>query len=145
MRIEKLKGEHIAQMKALGVVRYLSEADTSPERLKAMENEKYAYAAFDDDGRILACGGVVEWWANRGDAWMMFNNDCRVDFLKIHNAVKRFLDVCPLRRIEATVDYNFVAGHRWIKLLGFTLEAPRLRAYTMDGRDVALYSLVRGI
>ena len=41
-----------------------------------------------------------------------------------------------------TVDCEFEQGHRWAKMLGFTMEAERMRAYRPDGGDVALYARV---
>jgi len=54
--------------------------------------------------------------------------------------VKRFLDGCYLHRIEMTVDCDFPQGHRWAKMLGFTMEAERMRGYRPDGGDCALYA-----
>ncbi|TXG77626.1 hypothetical protein E6Q11_02535 [Candidatus Dojkabacteria bacterium] len=94
-------------------------------------------------GKVIVCAGVVEYWANRGEAWALLDAQCRKEFIFIHNVIRRFLNICPLRRVEAAVDLNFEAGHRWVKALGFKLEAPLLRAYRQDGGDCSLYARVR--
>lgn len=141
MRIEKLKAIHVEEMRARGAITFASEWLTF-ERLKFLENEKYAFTLFNGD-QVLATGGVMEYWPNRAEAWVFIDPHSRPHFLGLHNAVKRCLDVVPYRRIEATVDVGFPAGHRWIKLLGFQLEAERMRSFTIDGRDMALYSRIR--
>jgi hypothetical protein len=67
----------------------------------------------------------------------------RHDLVRVTKMAKRFLDVCPIRRIEAAVVVDHGPGHRWAQLLGFELEAPLLRAYTPQGEDCSLYSRVR--
>jgi hypothetical protein len=95
------------------------------------------------DGRVIACAGVVEYWKNRGEAWAFVDRKCKREFLALHHIVRDFLDHCPVRRIEAAVSTTFSAGHRWVRALGFELEAPILRAYGPDGGDCSLYARVR--
>lgn len=103
----------------------------------------FAFSGIAPDGRVVVCAGVSVLWENRGAAWTVFNPHCRREFLCIHNAVRRFLESCPLRRIEAAVDYGFERGHRWIKLLGFSVETERAKAYLPSGNDATLYARVR--
>lgn len=116
----------------------------SEEVMKALEGSPYAYTLRGADGRVVACAGVYEYWKGRGEAWALMDKNCKSEFFAVHNAVKRFLEICPVRRIEAVVDAGFEAGHRWVKALGFELEAPRLRGYRPTGGDCALYARVRG-
>jgi hypothetical protein len=112
-----------------------------PEHLLALECN-WAFSAIGEDGRVLCSAGVNELWPSRGEAWAVLHPRCKSEFLGIHNAVKRFLLVCPIRRIEAAVKVGFQEGHRWAKALGFELEAPRLKAYSPEGHDMALYARV---
>lgn len=109
------------------------------EQAEALELAPHAYSIFVD-GKILLCGGVTEYWKNRGEAWAVFHPECKSHFVALHNASKRFLDLCPIRRIEAGVDCDFEPGHRWVKALGFKLEAARMSAFLPDGSDASLYS-----
>ena len=63
--------------------------------------------------------------------------------LRLAEVAQRMLDAYPAQRIEAHIDVDFLNGHRWVEALGFVIEAPRMRKFTPDGRDVALYARVR--
>lgn len=95
-------------------------------------------------GVPVLCGGILEHWENRGEAWLVFGMPKTEDFIFLYRAVDRFLKASKLRRIEMVVDFNFDAGHRWARLLGFKKEADRLVAYRPNGGDVSLYGMVRG-
>ena len=97
-----------------------------------------------DGERVLACSGVLRMWDNRDQAWALMAQDAGRRFVKIFRGMSRFLDLHDTRRIEATVDCEFEEGHRLMRMLGFRLEAERMRAYLPDGRDAALYARVRG-
>jgi len=64
------------------------------------------------------------------------------DFVKIHRAALRYFDVTEFKRVEAFVDANFDAGHRWIKMLGFEREG-YMRSFTPEGNDAVLYARIR--
>jgi hypothetical protein len=113
----------------------------TPDYACRLEGE-FAFTAFYH-GKILAVGGVVELWADRGLAWMMIDIDAGAHFVALHRAVKRMLDIVPYRRIEADTPCEFEPGHRWLKMLGFTLEAECMKAHRIDGGDSALYARVR--
>ena len=60
----------------------------------------------------------------------------------LSRAVVRFLNVHN-GRIEAFIVDGHSAGHRFIKLLGFTLETPeKMRNVMPNGKDAYLYSRV---
>lgn len=98
------------------------------------------------EGKPLLCAGIHEYWTGRGEAWAVFDQKCRKDFLALHHIVKNYLDSAPIRRVEAIVDIGFRPGHRWVKALGFSVEAERLEHYRPNGLDATLYVRVnRGI
>lgn len=139
--VVKAKAEHLLQLKEMGTLKYL-EVYMTPESCKAIEELPYSFTGFNEAREILGCFGLNHLWDDRAEAWAFFNLNCKKDFLSIHNAVKRFLEICPYRRVEAVVDCNFSAGHRWVKCLGFTLEAPCMKHYIIDGRDASLYARI---
>ena len=100
-----------------------------------------AFSALDGD-TVLGCAGILPLWESRAEAWALFGGDLKRHFVQIHRATLRFLDACPIRRIEATCDAGFCDAKRWIELLGFAYEGP-LRAYTPDGRDALRYARIR--
>lgn len=102
-----------------------------------------AWTGVREDGAIIACGGLVPMYAGIANAWMVIAGDLKHSFIHVHRIVRRALDISTFRRIEAHVDCGFVNGHRWARSLGFELEAERMRSFTPDGRDAALYARVR--
>jgi len=113
----------------------------TPEYAKALEGQ-FAFTALVD-GRVIGVGGVAELWTHRALLWSFVDRRAGPHFVSVHRATQRFLDMLPYRRIEAEVDVGFEPGHRWIKALGFTLEAPCMRAFRVDGGDSSLYARVK--
>lgn len=111
-------------------------------RLIALQKSPHSYTVMKGE-RVIACGGVVEIWPDRAIAWTFFAKCDRHEFLIAFRVVKRFLDMCSIKRIEADIENGFDQAHRWIKLLGFKLEAASRPNYTPDGRDYALYARVK--
>lgn len=97
---------------------------------------------FDEGGEILGVAAVASQWDNRAMALVLLSQNAGKRFHSIHRAVYRFLDVCGVRRVEATVDVGFDAGDRWMKMLGFEYEG-LMRAYRPDGADMKLYARIR--
>jgi len=141
MVLEKFRAEHFEDMRNEKSVMCLLPHIT-PEHLKNLENAQYSYAGVRD-GKTIFCAGVAEYWNGRAESWAILRSSAKYDLIPITKMVKRFLEVCPIRRIEASIEVDFEEGHRWAKLLGFELEAPRLKSYFPDGRDCALYARVR--
>lgn len=141
IRVVKLQANHVIELKDAGALSYLAEkVDLS--KLKALEKTE-AFTVLDGDRNALACGGVIEYWEGRAEAWAFFRPALGSLFIPIHKAVKRYFDLCPIRRIEAVVDCDFPRGHRWIKSLGFELETERMKFYQYDGRDSARYVRIK--
>jgi RimJ/RimL family protein N-acetyltransferase len=111
------------------------------EYARSLENQ-FAFTALVG-GRPVFVGGVVELWKNRGLVWSFIDRQAGQHFVAIHRAVLRFLDMLPYRRLEAECDVDFAQGHRWLKSLGFQMEAPRMRAFRVDGGDSSLYAKVK--
>jgi ribosomal protein S18 acetylase RimI-like enzyme len=96
----------------------------------------------EHDGVILGIAGLSPQWENRAIAWALVSANAGKRFVRIHAAVKRFLEVAPYRRIEATVDVGFVEGMRWMDMLNFKYEG-LLKAYRPDGADMLLYARIK--
>ena len=96
----------------------------------------------EEDDEILAIAGLAVQWENRAMAWALVSEGAGKRFVRIHAAVKRFLDAAPYRRIEATVDVGFTEGMRWMNLLGFRYEGC-MAAYRPDGADMLLYARIK--
>ncbi|WP_369064774.1 GNAT family N-acetyltransferase [Burkholderia gladioli] len=98
--------------------------------------------ALVDGGETLGCGGIVEVWENRAQAWTLISPALLRRFRPAHRMVRDILNDAPWRRIEMDVDAEHVAGVAWAERLGFVLEGVRHK-YTADGRDVMLYARIK--
>lgn len=141
IEVVKFKKAHFQSLDEDQQTAYLNVYFTEAHQ-EALEAQPYSYTLFSGE-KIVACAGLIEYWPGRGEAWAMFNQNCRREFIHAHTVFKRFIKACPVRRIEAAVDVGFKNGHRWMKTLGFTLEAPVMEAYRPDGGDCALYARVK--
>lgn len=140
IEIVPAKFEHLKELVSLPYNKSLTWLLTP----KTAENVESPYAkTVLIDGSPAFIAGLVPYWGLRAEAWAIFRPGHRKHFYTLHKEVKRYLDTCPFRRIEATVECEFENGHRWIRALGFTLEAPRLKLYFPDGKDASLYALIK--
>ena len=140
MRIEPLKAWHLEEIKMQDAQEYVSKWIT-PEVRHQLERQM-AFAAVEGD-EVLACSGIIEMWEGRALVWAMLSGNLGNRFLRVHRAVKKFLDTVSYRRIEAHVDVGFNNGTRWIELLGFRQEIPCMKGFLPNGGDAAMY--VRGV
>jgi hypothetical protein len=113
----------------------------TPEHAFSLEGE-WAFTAMEGN-TPLAVGGITELWQNRALAWTFIDERAGAHFVELHRIVKRVLALAPYRRVEAETPCDFEQGHRWLRMLGFQLEAERMRAYRVDGGDSALYARVK--
>lgn len=137
----KFKVEHLGRLLDGESESYFGPQVTA-ENFRHLENARFAYTILSE-GKPILCGGVHLYWENRGETWAFLDKNSRSKFLELHNIVKRVLNECPVRRIEAAVAVDFEPGHRWMRALGFREEAQRLQAYFPDGTDCAMYAKVR--
>lgn len=99
-----------------------------------------------EDGQPLACCGVVAFGAHRALVWALVGDKVnRQNFATVHAYAKLFLNGLPFRRLEAVAEASFAQAKRWLELLGFRLEAPRMAGFYENGGDGAGYALVRGL
>lgn len=98
--------------------------------------------ARDAAGTILLCGGAVQTHHDYATLWSALSPEAGRHMLAITRATRRFIALLPHRRVDSIVNSGFVAGHRWMQLLGFKREAV-LADYFADGRDAVIYRLER--
>lgn len=115
----------------------------SKERIEEAAKGRYCFTAISSKIGVAGVAGVTEYYPGRGECWAILSPGLKSEMLQVHRVVRRFIDMAPYRRLEAVVDVSFAQGHRWMKMLGFQVEAERLRYYTPDGRDVRLYSKIK--
>lgn len=95
-----------------------------------------------EDSQPIGCGGIIELWENRAQAWSILSLRALARFRHVHRMVRDVLDDSPWRRIEMDVDIDHAAGAAWARHLGFECEGLR-RKYTVDGRDTFLFARVK--
>lgn len=137
MELVRFKPEHAHQIQEQEATAYLRPM-ISEAHLAVLAAQEHSYTIMRG-GLPIACGGIIQHWPGRYEAWAMLEASRPKDFLTIHNATRRFLQTQIHTRIEAVVECGFQAGHRWLRLLGFDLESPYMRRYGPDGRDYSMY------
>lgn len=139
----EFKADHLKALNIQQRQAYFREYLTD-ENLKSLEDAPGdAYTVMDGD-EVIAVAGVMSYGDGRGLAWSYLSNVIGNRMLPLTKAVKRFLSIANYRRIEMVVDCDFTQAHRWAKALGFTMEAERMKAYGMTGKDCSLYAMVKG-
>jgi hypothetical protein len=93
---------------------------------------------------ILFCAGVAEYWEGRGEAWALFNRDLIKDNkFQIIKTFKRYLEICPFKRIEASAEVKDPGYNAFLKALGFKLIVPLAKNYLPGGVNASLYEMVK--
>ena len=141
IEIVDFKAEHLVDLSLADGHPFVGDQLTF-EQTVALERAKHSYTGILD-GKPVFCAGVSEVWPGHLEAWAYMPRHTSKHMIQITRIVKRFFDLMPFVRVEAAIDCNFSAGRRWVEMLGFELEAPRMRKYSPDGRDHALYAKVK--
>ena len=102
-----------------------------------------AWSFFDVYGNLVGCGGTAIEHPGCATAWSLLNPELSsrrmVQFTRF---ARWMLANCPTRRVQAHADPTFAPAGRWLAMLGFQYEG-LLRCFSPDGRDMALFSLVK--
>jgi hypothetical protein len=109
----------------------------SPEQIQIIERHP-SWTVIGDEGEPIACGGCVQIWPGRYSAWAYLNEATGPHML----AITRYALECLATvkgRLEMTVRTDFEAGHRWARILGFTVETPVMPFYGPEGEAHSMY------
>lgn len=139
MLVVPFQADHLNRLPFQESQMYLSEWVTRKSGLVLEDAPSYTALV---GGQPIAAAGIISQWQGRAIAWAFLSSMGANYFVGVHRAVKSFLDGCYVHRIEMSVDCDFPEAHRWAKMLGFEMEAERMKAYSPDGRDCALYARV---
>ena len=93
--------------------------------------------------KCLMAAGIVGLYKHRAVAWALVGADAGPYLRQLTNKVRDALDISPYQRIEMLVDYQFDAGHRWAKMLGFEVEAEKMRMSGFYGNDETMYVRIK--
>lgn len=144
MKVEKLTSAHLDKFLAKEVNASFR-VYVNSEVIKHVDKMPHVYAGLVGT-EVIVCAGITTYWAGRGEAWAFLDKELSSKYMRrIHKIIKDYLRTTTFTRIEAVVYPDFEPGHRWAEMLGFTMDAELLEKYTPQGRDVTLYSLVKGV
>lgn len=94
------------------------------------------------DGIPMFCGGITDYWKDRGIVWIVFSEESKHHFVSCFRGIRKWLRELPHQRVELTTRIQGL-DHRRALQWGFTLEAPRMRKFLPNGEDCALYAIVK--
>lgn len=140
MSLIPFRAEHLALIEVQDAQSHISPFMTY-EYAQALE-PTFAFT-YMVGGVVLGVGGLIEMWPGRAAMWAYLDRRAGRHLVAIHRAALSLLELADFRRVEADVSVDFEAGHRWLKMLGFQLEAPLMRAHLPTGGDSALYARVK--
>lgn len=113
-----------------------------PDYMQLLE-QNFSLSAWDGH-RIVGAAGVITVHPGMGFGWGLLDRRMAGKHMReITAKCKQVMDGMVFKRIETTVDYNFLAGHRWAKMLGFKCEAIRLEKRGFSGADESIYARVK--
>lgn len=141
MIFEPLTREHVLSMREGVAYGGLGFAGITDEL--AAELETFGGWAAVDDGETVAIGGIFEMRPACGFAWLWLTRRWQRYARAITARVQHEIDTAPYPRIEATACCGLDRAHRYLRRLGFEMEAPRMKRWGADNSDHALYAVVR--
>lgn len=140
MIVVPFKAEHFFAMTPQPAQAYVRDY-VSVEQLRHLETpNSFTCMA---GGEVVGCMGWWEVFPTRAVVWAYLSAHAGTHMVGLNREARRIVGSIPHARVETEVDCDFEQGHRWMKMLGFKQEVPRLRCYRVDGGDVAIYSMVR--
>lgn len=129
--ITPLKGEELAQA---GFLR--------DDFSKYVLTEGVAMSAFVGT-KCVCAAGIYPVYKHRAMAWSFMGEGAGPHMVAITRKVKQVLDSWGGERVEMIVDFEFKAGHRWAKMLGFEVETLRMRKHGATGNDESCYVRIK--
>lgn len=94
--------------------------------------------------RCIAGFGIVDMGIpGRYVAWAFISRDAGPHLLKIVRKLRFLLDNHPYHRVEMHVACDFPNGHKLARLVGFEVEAQRMRKSGIRKEDQTLYARVK--
>jgi len=94
------------------------------------------------NGVPMLCGGVQKYWEGRGHVWAIFNLNSKRCFLPVFRAMKAYLKMQKIDRLETYVPTYLIKQQHRAELLGFKAEGIAKKFLT-NGDDCVLYAMVR--
>lgn len=97
-----------------------------------------AFTWLDDDGKVIACGGVVVLWDGVGEAWFLPTERTQKHARALIREIRHLFLSSSFRRIHADINANKPRNQKWAEVIGFMPEA-EMASYLPDGSDAIRY------
>jgi len=114
-------------------------------RIEIQAQSGLAYTGIDDEGDIIAIGGVSLLWPGVGAGWVLTSPLMVKYKIWTHRIIRDILNkaikVHNLHRIESIILKNHGVSCKWVKRLGFRKEG-LLRKYDSQGNDYWLVARI---
>ncbi len=98
-----------------------------------------------EEDKIYAVFGITFMWEGVAEGWAILTYDIYKFKVMLHkrvkNAISYYINAMKIRRLQATVKYDYVAGIRWIESFGFKREG-LMQGFGPEGSDYYLYARV---
>ncbi len=115
------------------------------ERIVQQADTGVAYTGRNDDGEIIAIGGVTMLWDKVGSGWVMTSDLFLKHKVWTHRAIKNILAQAivkhNLHRIESIILKDHCVSQKWAERLGLEKEG-LLKKYDTEGNDYYLYARI---
>jgi hypothetical protein len=110
----------------------------SASRNGLLNHDNIIAVTLEDDGKILAVGGVHVMWFGAGEAWVLVSGDALQAPTSFARYAKRMfgsiLQDTQLRRVQASIHVDDDRAYRFAEWLGFENEGV-MRKYGVEGDD----------
>jgi len=141
MQIVALTPEHLLRV-PLQAAQGWAGAFMTPQLADEIVASAALGASAVENGRVIACAGLMQLHQERAQAWAMFSAQALARFKTLHRVIQATLNAARWRRVEMYVDCQHDKAQAWARRLGFECEG-RLRSVTPDGRDCYLYARIK--
>lgn len=144
--IVPFRPEHIAQISGREFDRKLADELKGDEWFDdSVRMNGPAFTAYRDD-KVIACGGIVMFWAGCGEAWLYTSEEIEENKIWFSRAIKRWLWMLiknmNLRRVQVSINTEYARSQRWAEWLGFVKES-EMPLYGPCGETFIRYVILR--
>ena len=138
MMVIPYKPEHLLSIELQEAQEFMYDYIT-PEYATGLARASDAYTTINDNGDILFCGGLAEYWNGRAMMWSFLSRHLNPRlFVKLHKKVLKYLAMQDYHRIEVSIAEEHAEGIKWAELLGFERES-LMKKYTPDAQNSFMY------
>ena len=144
IKVVPFEPEHIIGMDPLMDDAYTMTLCNNKEYLAALKKLGPAFSGFTKDGKCVGAAGVRQINAKAYEGWALLAKDSKKQIKAILQSIdlfiKNYFEFDAADRFQATVNLEYVQGHRFARLLKFQPEGI-LHNYE-NGKDYMMYARV---